>query len=246
MSGFNLISDSFSLKTAWRDGRSQYKSLLLYSCSIIAGVAALIAILSFRNDVLLTVDEQAKELLGADLEIRQNEPYGEEISAFIDSVGGVQSTSIEFSSMVVYGESGETRLSQIRAIDGGFPFYGTLKTEPAEAALQYQQEGSALVDRPIMNQLGLAVGDSIRVGNETLIISGMILEIPGESAAFSLIGPRVIIPRSVVEGTSLLERGSRVRYKTYFQFEPERDIEALTSELRPSDCKGASGPDRDG
>jgi len=233
MSGFNLISDSFSLKTAWRDGRSQYKSLLLYSCSIIAGVAALIAILSFRNDVLLTVDEQAKELLGADLEIRQNEPYGEEISAFIDSVGGVQSTSIEFSSMVVYGESGETRLSQIRAIDGGFPFYGTLKTEPAEAALQYQQEGSALVDRPIMNQLGLAVGDSIRVGNETLIISGMILEIPGESAAFSLIGPRVIIPRSVVEGTSLLERGSRVRYKTYFQFEPERDIEALTSELRP-------------
>lgn len=233
MSGFSLIPDSFSLKTAWRDGRSQYKSLLLYSCSIIAGVAALIAILSFRNDVLLTVDEQAKELLGADLEIRQNEPYGEEISAFIDSIGGIQSTSIEFSSMVVYGESGETRLSQIRAIDGEFPFYGTLKTEPSNAALTYQEEGTALVDRPIMNQLGLSVGDSIRVGSESLVISGMILEIPGESAAFSLIGPRVILPRNKVEGTSLLQRGSRVRYKTYFKFYPERDIDALTSELRP-------------
>ncbi len=233
MRGFNLIPDSFSLKTAWRDGRSQYKSLFLYSCSIIAGVAALIAILSFRNDVLLTVDEQAKELLGADLEIRQNEPYGDEITAFIDSVGGVQSTSIEFSSMVVYGETGETRLSQIRAIDGGFPFYGTLKTEPAEAAFQYQEAGSALVDRPIMNQLGLQVGDSIRVGDASLVISGIILEIPGESAVFSLIGPRVIIPKNVVEGTSLLQRGSRVRYKTYFMFDPERDIEALTSEFRP-------------
>ncbi len=227
------IPDLFSLKTAWRDARSQYKSLALYSSGIIAGVTALVAILSFRSDVLLTVNEQARELLGADLEIRQNQPYGEKITAFIDSIGGEQSTSIEFSSMVVYGETGETRLSQIRAIEGGFPFYGTLKTAPAQAAYEYQQNRSALVDRPIMNQLGLSVGDSIRVGNEKLPISGTILEIPGESAAFSLIGPRVIIPREVVEGTSLLERGSRVRYKSYFQFEPDRDIDALVSGLRP-------------
>ncbi len=213
-----LIPDMFSFKTAWRDARSQYKSLLLYCSGIVAGVAALVAILSFRSDVMLTVDDQAKELLGSDLEISQYAPYPESLNAYIDSIGGEQSRAIEFSTMVVYGTSGKTLLSQIRAIEGGFPFYGEIKTEPEDAAFRYQNERSALVDRPVMNQLGLVVGDSIRVGNELLVISGIILEIPGESAAFSLVGPRVIIPRDVVEGSGLLDRGSIVQYKTYFRF----------------------------
>jgi|GEM_PF-1766327 len=128
-----FLPDRFSVKTAWRDARSQLRSLLLYCGGIVAGVAALVAILSFRSDVLLTVDDQARELLGADLEITRNEPYGEELIAIIDSIGGEQSRSIEFSSMVLYrvpdgsdvrpgGSRDETRLSQIRAIEAGFRF----------------------------------------------------------------------------------------------------------------------------
>ncbi len=236
----NLLPDLFSMKTAWRDARSQLGSLLLYCGGIVAGVAALVAILSFRSDVLLTVNDQAKELLGADLEISQNEPYNSRLQSVIDSIGGEQARSIEFSSMVLFRVSGDrpgtgpsadheaadrpasgteaTRLSQIRAIEGGFPFYGEIKTLPPGAALEYQAAGTALVDRPVMNQFGLQVGDSIRVGSEWLQISGIILEVPGESAAFSLIGPRVIVPRNVIEGTNLLDRGSRVQYKTWFRF----------------------------
>lgn len=266
------LPDIFSIKTAWRDARYQYRSLLLYSGGIVAGVAALVAILSFRNDVLLTVDEQARELLGADLEISQNAPYEEDLQNKIDSIAGEQSRSIEFSSMVVYRSTGTstrqsgnddlengrastggsqsgseeqftgsdvTRLSQIRAIEGGFPFYGNIVTVPESASDTYQKERTALVDRPVMNQLGLTVGDSIRVGREWLQISGMILEVPGESSAFSLIGPRVIIPRDVVSGSNLLDRGSRVQYKTWFRFEDGRQelqseagIERLASEVR--------------
>ena len=266
----NILPDIFSIKTAWRDARSQLGSLALYCGGIVAGVAALIAILSFRSDVMLTVNDQAKELLGADLEISHTEPYNDELTALIDSIGGGQSRSIEFSSMVLYRASSGSarteanattrdaaypagrdaaRLSQIRAIEGGFPFYGEIKTEPPQAAMRYQQDRTALVDRPIMLQLGLQAGDSIRVGDQWLQISGMILEVPGESAAFSLIGPRVIIPRDVVEGTSLLERGSRVQYKTWFHFESngrtpmrshsaesrnmdDADIAALASRIR--------------
>lgn len=211
-----LMPDIFSIKTAWRDARSQYKSLLVYCGGIVAGVAALVAILSFRSDVLMTVDEQSRELLGADLEISQGRPYSDELVAWIDSVGGDQARSIEFSSMVMYGDV--TRLSQIRAIEGPFPFYGEIKTSPETAAQTYQQERKALVDRPIMEQLDLQVGDSIRLGTEWIRISGKILEVPGESAAFSLIGPRIIVPKDAVAGSRLLDRGSRVQYKTWFRF----------------------------
>ena len=242
-----FLPDRFSVKTAWRDARSQLRSLLLYCGGIVAGVAALVAILSFRSDVLLTVDDQARELLGADLEITRNEPYGEELIAIIDSIGGEQSRSIEFSSMVLYrvpdgsdvrpgGSRDETRLSQIRAIDGGFPFYGQIRTEPPEAAGRYQQDRTALVDRPVMNELGLQVGDSIRIGNEWLAISGRIREVPGESAAFSLIGPRVIVPREVVDGTNLLDRGSRVQYRTWIRFDETSAAWAAGSGLALDDA----------
>lgn len=228
-----FLPDRFSLITAWRDARSQWKSLLTYSSGIIAGVAALVAILSFRSDVFLTVNEQAKELLGADLQIAQNSPFDEIHTAFFDSLGGEQSRKVEFSSMVVYGAQREVRLSQIRAIEGGFPFYGRIKTDPPEAADTYQQNRTALVDRPIMVQFGLQPGDSIRVGNEMLEISGVILDVPGESAAVSLIGPRVIVGYDVVEGSGLLQRGSRVRHTVSFRFEEGRDFAGLMEVVRP-------------
>lgn len=219
----NELFSPSSWRLAWRDSKPQWRSLLLYTSSMIAGIAALVAILSFRSDVLLTVDDQSKELLGADLEMDSNQPYPEEAIAFIDSIGGSDANSIEFNSMVLFKNNGSTRLSQIRAIEGPFPFYGSIETEPADAAVRYKEEKFALVEQSALNQYGVQVGDSIQVGNTTLEIGGALISVPGEAAAFSLIGPRVYIPKSVVEDSGLLERGSRVEYKQYFKIDsPER------------------------
>lgn len=227
------LLNPFSWKLAWRDARPQWKSLLLYTSSVIAGVAALVAILSFRNDVLLTVDQQSRELLGADLEIRSNQPYPEPITSFIDSIGGSRAEAVEFNSMVIYGAAGQSRLSQIRAIDGPYPIYGTIETVPAEAADRYQQAGGVLVEQSAMRQFNLQPGDSIRVGNIRLPVSGELISVPGEAGAFSLIGPRIYLSRDLLEGSRLLDRGSRVTYKSYFQFEDVEEVTSTVEALRP-------------
>lgn len=223
----------FTWRLALRDARPQWKSLLLYTSAVIAGVAALVAILSFRSDVLLTVEDQSRELLGADLEFRSTEPFPEPVTAFIDSIGGSQASSVEFNSMVQFLSSGDTRLSQIRAIEGPFPLYGSITTEPTEAADSYKEEKTALVEQSTMRQFGLAVGDSIQVGQITLAISGELKNVPGESAAFSLIGPRVYLSRDLLDGSGLLQRGSRVTYKEYLTLENAETAERLASEFRP-------------
>jgi putative ABC transport system permease protein len=233
MRWFREILNPFSWKLAWRDARPQWKSLLLYASSVIAGVAALVAILSFRSDVLLTVNDQSRELLGADLELRSSQPFHEEVIAFIDSIGGSQADALEFNSMVLFKTNGSTRLSQIRAIDGPFPIYGTIKTEPEDAAARYQDEHFALVEQSAMNQFGISVGDSIRLGTNTLPIGGALISVPGEAAAFSLIGPRVYVPKSAVEDAGLLDRGSRVMHKSYFQFDSPEEVSAIAEEFRP-------------
>jgi len=223
----------FTWKLAYRDALPQWKSLLLYTTAVIAGVAALVAIMSFRNDVFLTVDDQARELLGADIEFRATQPFGESVEAFLDSLQGEQSEAIEFNSMVQFLSSGDSRLSQIRAIDGNFPFYGSITTEPEQAALNYQDDTSALVEQSAMRQFGVSAGDSIRVGRIILPISGELKSVSGESAAFSFVGPRIYIPAAVLEGSGLLDRGSRVVYKRYYKADSNVDINEIISEFRP-------------
>jgi len=169
------LLNPFSWKLAWRDARPQWKSLFLYTSAVIAGVAALVAILSFRNDVLLTVDDQSRELLGADLEVRMNQPYPDVIQSYIDSIGGSSATAIEFNSMVIYSDEGQNRLSQIRAIDGPYPIYGEIETIPANAANRYKEEGGALVEQSAMKQFNLQPGDSIQVGNFKVPILGELI-----------------------------------------------------------------------
>src|SRR5690625_6541398 len=112
--------------------------------------------------------------------------------------------------MVIFDDEGRSRISHIRAIDGPFPFYGELETLPAEAALTYQQSGSALLEQSAMQQYGVQIGDTIQVGNQRIPVAGELISVPGEAAAFSLIGPRVYLPQRVIEESVLLDLGSQI------------------------------------
>ena len=67
---------NFIFKMAWRDSRSSRSRLLLFSLSVVLGIAALVAIGSFTANLRQAIEDQAKTLLGADLavEARQKLP----------------------------------------------------------------------------------------------------------------------------------------------------------------------------
>lgn len=224
---------TWTWKMAWRDARSNRKRLFIYISAIIIGVAAQVAITSFRGSLDRTINTQSKELLGADLEVESDNPYSEKAEAYFDSLGGEQASIVEFPSMVLFPENGGTRLSNIRALEGDFPFYGTLETEPLQAARSFRRQNQALVDNTLMTQFGMSVGDSIKVGDAMLEIAGAVVQVPGEAAAASMVGPRVYIPRSMLDSTKLVQQGSRVEYKRYFKFESNRDMARLEENLQP-------------
>lgn len=203
---------------AWRDSRSNRKKLFLYLAAIIVGVAAQVAISSFRENLTDSINEQSKELLGADLEVERNEPFHDELEAYLDSLGGDRSDALSFTSMAYFPKSGTTRLSQITALQGSFPYYGTLKTNPASASNSFQNINGALVDEPILLQFGLEPGDSVKIGLTTYEIVGALQEVPGQPVAASFFGPRIYIPKQNIEETGLLQRGSRLEYISYIKY----------------------------
>lgn len=216
---------------AWRDARSNKKRLLVYISAIIIGVAAQVAITSFRDSLNYTIDRQSRELLGADLRIDSEDPFTDEQQAFFDSLGGTASTMVDFPSMALLPGSG-TRLSDIRAVEGGFPFYGELETDPAGAARSYRDGRRALVDNVLMDQFGLQPGDSVKVGDVTFEIAGSLLKIPGQNLAISMVNPRIFIPRAWLDSTNLVQRGSRIDYNIYFRFDEGWDLQQLEDTAR--------------
>ena len=148
---------------AWRDSRSHRRRLALYLSSIVLGVAVLVAIRSLGDNLESMVSKQAKSLLGADLVIRGNRTFDNATESLIDSIGGEQAREVQFNSMVYFPHNGGTRLVQVRAISGGFPFYGELVTEPVGARLTYQDGGEALLDDGLLLQFGASVGDIIKL-----------------------------------------------------------------------------------
>ena len=218
-------------KMAWRDSRSNRRKLFLYMAAIIVGVAAQVAITSFRVNLNESISMQAKELLGADLELGKNAPYEPEIQAYLDSISAVQSRMTDFNSMAYFPVNGFTRLSQIMALENGFPFYGALETNPIEAATSFNDRNGALVDESVLLQYDIEVGDSVKIGLLTFEIIGGIVDIPGQTLANTFLGPRIIIPYKVVEKTGLMDRGSQVEYTTFVKYRDGINPELVVEEL---------------
>ncbi len=224
---------------AWRDSRSSRSKLFLYLAAIIVGVAAQVAITSFRENLNESIDEQSKELLGADLEIERNKPFDPVMETYLDSLGGERSDALDFTSMAYFPKSGTTRLSQITALEGDFPYYGEFLTVPESAARSFQEKNGALVDEPILIQFGLEPGDSVKIGLITYEIVGALQEVPGQPVAASFFGPRIYIPKQGVEETGLLQRGSRLEYVSYIKYPEGTDpvvvdatLDAMNDTLR--------------
>ncbi len=217
---------------AWRDARRGVKPLLLAMLCVVLGVASVVTAYSFRDNLHSSIRLQSKSLLGADLSIQSREPFSLEGEELIASIGGEQSRQIGFSSMVYFPATGASRLVQVRAISGEFPYYGALETEPANAAVGFRGGPNALVDENVMLQFDAGVGEVLKLGEREFRIAGKLKKIPGETLAFSLISPRVYIPMEFLQQTQLLQKGSLVRYRVFFKLDPRIDPDQIVQSLK--------------
>jgi putative ABC transport system permease protein len=219
------------LKMAWRDGKSSWKKLTLFMASIVLGIAAVVSIQSFSLNLKSNIATQSKSLMGSDFKIDSDKEPNEAVIAIMDSLGGADAREINFPSMVAFPKQGATKFVRIRGIEGDFPFYGTMVTEPIEAAANYQVNETALVDATVMLQFLLKVGDSIKVGNTILPIGGALKSVPGSSSFFNSMAPPVIIPYAYIENSGLVQTGSRLDYEFYFVAKPKTNLRLLNNAI---------------
>jgi len=219
-------------KMAWRDGKASISRLMLFMASIILGIAAVVSIQLFSENLKQNIKNQSKALMGADFIIDSRQLPSEKVQSIIDSLN-VAASEVNFVSMAAFPKNDGTKLVKVRAIEGNFPFYGTLDTEPVNAATNYQALGGALVDATLMLQYNLKPGDSIKLGKLTFPIIGSLISVPGSTAVSTSVAPPVLIPFRFIEETELLQLGSRKEYQYFFVAPPSMDLELLDKKIDP-------------
>ena len=199
---------------AWREARSGRSHFVPYCFALILALYALSLSTSLNRLFESELDAQARALLGADIAIESRD--GDISPSLVQDYETRRELS--FRSMLSFEQG--SRLAQIRAVEEGFPFYGSFKVDPEGAVLELHRKGGVILDDSIIRRFGLTVGSRITLGNTSLVLRGALQGLPGESPAFSGFLPRALIRYGDVVGTGLLDFGSVIDYKTYIKLPP--------------------------
>ncbi len=222
---------AFILKMAWRDTRASRRRLLLYSLSIVLGVAALVGISSLGHNLRQAVDIQARGLLGADLAVTARQTFSEQALAKLRPLGVAFAQGVTISTMASFGE-GSRRLVQLNAVEGSFPFYGEVETAPAGMLARLADGNNALIEETALTQSGLAVGGKIKLGATTFTVIGALKKYPGQSPMASMFSPRVQVAMAALKTTGLLQKGALAQHSVYLKLADGTDAKALETRLR--------------
>jgi putative ABC transport system permease protein len=233
----NTINFPWLLKMAWRDSRKNKARLFLFISSMVLGIAALVAIYAIGDNLTQDIDRQAATLIGADLDVRTNKSPDAAARKFTDSLkkqAVSYSEEQSFPSMILFLKGGGTRLVQIRALSGDFPFYGEIETTPQTAAKSFRDQQDVLVDKTLMLQYKANVGDSVQIGKVNFRIAGILNQAPGQTGFSSTIAPAVFMPMKYLKATNLAQKGSRINYNFYYKFQQGHDVEKMVTQLTPA------------
>ena len=123
-------------------------------------------------------------------------------------------------------DDGRAALVEIKAVDGAYPLFGAVVTNPAmPLPALFARQGDAFgaaVDPALLSRLDLKPGDRITIGNAAIELRAVLTGEPDKLAGGIGFGPRVLISEAALRASGLLQPGSIVRWQYRLRL-PDRD-----------------------
>lgn len=222
----------------WRELRAAWGRLFFFFLCVAIGVGAIAALRSVIQNVRTALVREARTLTAADVVFSTNRPWPADVRAKVDAAIARAPVRervevIELATMVRPVDEGKpiARMAELQAVDAGYPLYGDLVLRGQRYSSALLAGQGVLVRPELLVQLGVEVGEQVRIGTGAFTIRGVIESEPGRRAGMFSLGPRVIIARSALEGTGLLQFGARARFAILMKVD-EPGIESLVEGVR--------------
>ncbi len=224
-----------ALALAWRLLLRDWRSgeLTVLGIALVIAVTSLTAVAFLTDRVGHAVELRAAESLAADLRLGSSQPLPERYIRMGEQAG-LQTASMLIMPSVVF-EDDRSTLSSIRATTAGYPLRGRLKTAPrllseASETEEIPASGEAWASTRLLARLGVDTGSVVTVGKASLKVTKVLDFRPDQGWRFVDLAPTLLINMDDLEGTGLIQPGSRVSYRNLFAG-PRTDIAAFKAEL---------------
>ena len=206
------------LRNLWRDLRAGELRLIIVA--VLLAVAALTSVGFFADRLQAGLQRDARQLLGGDVVVVSDNPAP---AAFVQQARqqGLETVaSASFPTMARAGQAqgGASRLVALKSVDPGYPLRGrlTLSQGPGQAphpAAGIPARGEVWVDAPLLESLGIGVGDTLLLGDAAFRIASLIVIEPDRGAGFMSFAPRVMLNSADLPATRLVQPASRITYR---------------------------------
>lgn len=200
-----------------RDWKSGEQAVI--AMALLVAVAALTAIAFFTNRISLGVEQQAGEVLAADIRVESPEAFYEPHAKHAADMNMQVARTVVFPSVVLNGE--HSALAALRAVSNTYPLRGRVKlSQTLDGEIEEVQAapaaGEVWVDPRLLAQLSANVGDTIELGRSKFKVTKVLMARPDQGSQFVDMAPGVLMPLESLAQTELIQTGSRAAYAQLF------------------------------
>lgn len=220
----NNIRWRTAVKIAWRESRATPAKFLFVALAVAVGVGSLTGVRGFSRAFRQMLLKEARTLMAGDLSLRVFELPTRDQQEVLDSLEqrGVRRTWItETVSMMGSDHVSDPLLVSVKAVEPGlYPFYGSVKLEPAGPLPERLTPDRVAVSEDLLVRLQVSVGDRVKLGGAEFRIAAVVTAEPDRMAGSLNVGPRILLSRAALERTELLRPGSRFAQRYLFKLPP--------------------------
>jgi len=230
------MSLALAARIARRELRGGIKGFRVFLACLTLGIAAIAAVGTVRESIGRGLEREGASILGGDMSIELTYRFISDAErGWLESLGQV-SEIVDFRSMatVTRGSDAERGLTQVKGVDETYPLYGAVALEP-EMPLSMALDGQnglpgAVMDRVLLDRLGLAPGDVFRLGTQDFAVMAVLTREPDSGAGGFGLGPRTLVRTSALADSGLLSPGTLFETVYRVRLPQEADLDALKAE----------------
>ena len=209
---------TLGLRNLWRDLRAGELRLIIVA--VLLAVAALTSVGFFADRLQAGLQRDARQLLGGDVVVVSDNPAPDSFVQQAHELGLQTVASATFPTMgrASQAQGGASKLVALKSVESGYPLRGVLHLNqgPGQPDLEVRanpESGHVWVDAPLLESLGLKLGDELLLGDASFRISHIIAIEPDRGAGFMSFAPRVMISSADLSATRLVQPASRITYR---------------------------------
>lgn len=209
---------------ALRETRNNFRFSLFFILNMSIGLIGFLCLDALKTSIALSSLESSKAVLSADVAVSVRRQLTEqEVKVATESVDSEKvkiGRTHEFFSMVASPKG--SRLVQVKAIDESYPFYGKLKLDGNRIVQSGDERDiqtglNVWVYPEVLTQLRTQVGETLKLGDQSFKITGVVEDDGSQTLRLASLAPRVFVGMAQVRKTNLITFGTTMTDSLLFQ-----------------------------